>query len=150
NSGFFLSVVLTSEGAAIDTIELNDPRYPEFGDRKHPLKIVGSDPHIPLHTFATRIPQLDAQLAPRGNLLENWEVVPDSKTDAAVDFRLVSPDGSLEVTKRYEVRKLTAEELQQPKVRDHDFKGYELILTIKLRNLSSQEQQIDYTLQGPV
>ncbi len=150
DSGFFLNVNLISRGASISTIELNDPRYPEYGNRKAPLTIIGGDPRTPLRTFATSIPQLDAQLAPRDNLRENWEVVPNSQTESTVEFRIVSPDGSLEVTKKYEVRRLTPEELKQPRVRDFDFRGYELFLTVTLRNLSGAEQKVDYTLQGPV
>ncbi|MFO0918238.1 MAG: YidC/Oxa1 family insertase periplasmic-domain containing protein [Planctomycetaceae bacterium] len=150
NSGFFLNVELSTRGAAIQSIEMNDPRFPEYGNRKAPLKIVGSDPGIPLRTFATAIPQLDAQLAPRDNLRENWEVVPESQTESTVEFRMLSPDGDLEVTKRYELKRLTPEELKTPRVRDLDFRGYELFLTVKLRNLSGSEQIVDYTLQGPV
>jgi YidC/Oxa1 family membrane protein insertase len=150
DSGFFLNVQLSSLGAAIDFIELNDPRYPEFGNRKAPLKVVGSDPKVFNRTFATEIPELDHQLPPGGNQKLHWELVKETRTDSAAEFRLVSPDGGLEVVKRYELKKPKPEALRQPKARDHVFEGYELVLTITFHNLKSDALDVDYVLQGPV
>lgn len=149
DSGFFLNVQLSTEGAAIDFIELNDPRYPEFGNRKAPLKVVGSDPKVYNRTFATEIPELDHQL-PDGNQKLNWELLKATLTDSVAEFRLVSPDGGLEVVKRYELKKPSPEALLLPKARDRDFVGYELVLTVTFRNLQSEEMSVDYVLQGPV
>ncbi len=149
-SGFFLNVQLTSLGGAIEFIELNDPRYPDFNDRQAPLKIVGSDPNSPALTFATEIPALDKQLPDGGNQKLHWEVVRETLTDSVAEFRLVAPDGSLEVVKRYELKKPDAEAAAKPKARDQLDEGYELVLTMRLRNLQAQGQEVSYFVQGPV
>ncbi len=149
-SDYFMQVELTTLGAAIRTIELNDPRYPEFGHRGKPLKVVGSDPAVDRRTFETAIPELDRQLPDGGNRLLNWDVVPETKSDSVAEFRLVSPDGLLEAVKRYELKKPPRDQLESPKARDRLFEGYEVLLTVSLQNRSPQEMSVDYTLQGPV
>lgn len=149
-SPFFLSVKLTSEGAAVTNIELNDKRYPEFGRRGTPLKILGADPLATVKTFGLRSSDVDKQLKPEFLDTVNWEIVPDSKTDHAVEFRIVSPDGTLEFTKRYELAELTAEQLKTPGIRDTLADGYDLTLTVTVKNLSQVEKTVTYVLQGPV
>lgn len=152
-SPFFLGVELTSEGAAVVNIELNDKRYPEFGRRGTPLTILGTDPLATVKTFGLRSSDVDKQLKRlESELLDtvNWEVVPGSKTDHAVEFRIVSPDGTLEFTKRYELAELTAEQLKTPLIRDTLADGYDLTLTVSIRNLSQVAKTLTYVLQGPV
>jgi YidC/Oxa1 family membrane protein insertase len=149
-SDFFLNVELTTLGAAIRTIELNDPRYPEFGKRGKPLKIIGSEPNVDRLTFETAIPEIDRQLPPGGNRLVHWEFIEATHTESVAEFRLVSPDGELEVVKRYELVRPSVEELRLPGARDRLFKGYELVLTIELRNRAHHEVEVAYSLQGPV
>jgi YidC/Oxa1 family membrane protein insertase len=150
-SPFFLDVELTSRGAAIESIRLNDPRYPELGARGTPLTLVGHDPLTPENTFATQLAAIDEQLD--GKTLEDvhWEVVPDSVTDATATFRIVSPDGRIELTKRYELYKLTPEQQGRIEVRDHLSEGYQIRLTLGMRNLSAEPvADLSYTLRGPV
>lgn len=149
-SPFFLAVELTSEGAAITNIELNDKRYPEFGRRGTPLTILGADPLATVKTFGLRSSGVDKQLKPELLDTVNWEVVPGSKTDHAVEFRLVSPDGTLEFTKRYELAELSVEQLKTPHIRDTLAAGYDVTLTVSIRNLSQAEKTLTYVLQGPV
>jgi YidC/Oxa1 family membrane protein insertase len=150
NSDFFLHVELTTLGAAVRTIELNDPRYPEFGNRGKPLKVVGSNPHAELLTFETAIPDIDRQLPLGGNRLLDWEFIENTHTNSRAEFRLLSPDGRLEVVKRYELKTLPVDQLQLPGARDRLFEGYELVLTIELQNHSRQQADVAYSLQGPV
>lgn len=42
-TGYFLKVDLDSKGAAVASIELNDPRYRDLKNDKLPLKLVGND-----------------------------------------------------------------------------------------------------------
>jgi YidC/Oxa1 family membrane protein insertase len=42
-TGYFLRVDLDSKGAAVSSIELNDPRYRDLKNDKLPLKLVGND-----------------------------------------------------------------------------------------------------------
>lgn len=46
DSGFFLAVVLDSQGAAVRSITFNDPRYCELDDRSKPLTIIGRDTKV--------------------------------------------------------------------------------------------------------
>lgn len=149
NSNVFMSVELTSLGASVQTIVLNG--FPEFGNRDKPLKVVGSDlQQTHLRTFETPIPALDQQLPPGGNQNLHWELLAETKTSTVAEFRLVSPNGQLEVVKKYELRKPTKEQLEQPKARDLVFQGYELLLTVTLKNRSTEEKTLEYSLQGPV
>jgi YidC/Oxa1 family membrane protein insertase len=43
DTGYFLQAELTTRGAAVSSIEFNDPRYRELVNTKVPLKIVGND-----------------------------------------------------------------------------------------------------------
>lgn len=147
---FFLQVELTSEGAAVSSIRLNDERYPEFGKRGTPLRVLGDDPLATVRTLALRSPEIDKRLKSGPLDMVHWEVVPHSQTDHAVEFRIVTPDGALQLTKRYELAELTPEQLQTPRIRDTLTDGYDLTLTVTVKNLSQQEQQLSYTLQGPV
>lgn len=144
DSGYFMHVQLNSLGAAIDFIELNDPRYPEFKKRRQALKVIGSDSNTKLRTFATDIPALDKQLA-TSNRDTHWEVV--SESESAAEFRLVAPDGGFEVTKKYELKQAAA---TNQAARDSQPEGYELVLTVTFRNLKAKAAAVDYVLQGPV
>ena len=42
DSGFRMAVTLDTRGAAIEYVELNDPRYRNLKNHKAPLKVVGS------------------------------------------------------------------------------------------------------------
>ncbi len=42
-TGYFLRVDLDSKGAAVSSIELNDPRYRELKNDKRPVQLVGND-----------------------------------------------------------------------------------------------------------
>jgi YidC/Oxa1 family membrane protein insertase len=150
---FFLAAEFSSRGASVDSIELTDlKRYPAFGNRKQRLRMVGDDDFTTLRTFALNIPAINEQL--KGQSLDriSWEVVEDeAKPDPdSVTFRLKSPDGIWEITKRFELKELSDDELKQPDVRDNFAEGYSLKLTITLKNLSSDDRETRYTLQGPV
>lgn len=151
DSPFFLHVTLTSQGGAIEAIQLNDPRYPEFGARGTPLTLVGHNPLTEQKTFATQVAEFDRQL--QGRTLEDvdWELVADSVTDSTAAFRIVSPDGRIELTKRYALHKLTPEQQSQPEIRDHLAAGYHVTLTLEAKNLSAEPiSNFAYTLRGPV
>ncbi|HUQ68996.1 MAG TPA: membrane protein insertase YidC [Planctomycetaceae bacterium] len=151
DSPFFMQVKLTSRGGAIEAIRLNDIRYPEFGERGTPLTLVGHDPLTEEKTFATQLAAFDDQL--NGRTLEelHWEVVANSVTDSAATFRIVSPDRRVELTKRYEILKLTPEQVKQPELRDSLAEGYQVALSLGVKNLSPTPlNDLAYALRGPV
>lgn len=151
---FFVAANLTSRGAAIDAIELTDKkRYPAFGHRGKRIQVVGSDALTPLKTFSLQCPQIDSLLDSSSLDQISWEVVPEPQEQApqrAVTFRIVSPDQHWQLTKRFELRKLTPAELEQREVAKELVDGYEVKLTITIRNLTNQSQSLSYSLLGPV
>ena len=158
---FFLATELNSEGAAVDFVELTDKvRYPAFGRRGDRVRVIGSDDaerrsriRTPLKTFAIQSPQIDKLLGKASLDRVAWEVVPEADPESALraaTFRFKSPDGIWELTKRFELTQLTHDELKQDNISRTLVQGYKLNLTISIRNLSSQDQQLSYTLQGPV
>jgi YidC/Oxa1 family membrane protein insertase len=151
-SGYFLNVELTSRGAAIESVELNDERYPELGQRGTPVRLVGHDALAPEKTFATRFPQVDAQLGGKKTLEEvHWEVVPGSQTESSVQFRIVSPDGALELVKQFDLQKLPSDKpSENVDTRDRWADGYFVKLTVITRNLSAEPVEVKYDLRGPV
>jgi len=149
-SGYFLHVELTSLGAAVSHIELNDQRYPEIGQRGTPLRLVGHDRVTPEKTFGTQVPNVDDQLGRQTLETIHWDIVPGSQSESSVQFRIVSPDGRLELTKQYDLRKLPADRNPDRESRDHWTDGYLLKLTFTIRNLSAEPLDVRYDLRGPV
>lgn len=146
DSNFFGLLKITSTGSAIESFELNDPRYTSIRDRHEPLKIVGNNPQTNLRTLQTWVQQIDAQLEKFGTSLAevNWEIVPGSKTENEVTFRYVAPDGSLAVRKHYLLNQ------GDPEARDSDALGYLVKFDLEIENRSEQLQNVQYKLQGPV
>lgn len=149
-SSYFLTVRLTSRGAAIESIQLNDPRYPEIGDRQRPLTIVGHDNTVAERTLALRMAVVDAQL--QGKSLEDihWEVVPGTETSSSVRFRLISPDGKLELIKQYDLTPLPPDQRPDTNTRDTWAEGYFVKLTFTVRNINTEPMEVQYDLLGPV
>ncbi len=158
---FFIAAGLSSNGAAIDFVELTDKkRYPAFGRRSDRVRVIGSDDaerrsrkKTKYKTFAIHSPQIDKLLGEQSLDRIPWEVVletnPDSASRAAT-FRFKSPDGRWELIKRFELTQLSLNELKQADIGNTFLDGYKLNLKLTLRNLTEQTQEISYTLQGPV
>ncbi len=145
---FFLAANFSTEGASIDSIELTDvKRYPAFGHRGQRLKILGSDPFTDRRTMELQVPAIDQVLNGQSVDHANWEVV-DQSADS-VTFRLTSPDNIWELTKKFRLRRLTAEEQKLPGVRDNFAEGYKVFMTVTLRNLSDDAKPVSYVLHGP-
>lgn len=148
DSGYLLQAQLNTKGAAVDWVQLTDPRYKTL-DRKEQLKVVGNpvfldDGGRTPATFEMAIPQLDSQLTDYETSLAevDWEI---TKQDAeSVTFRYPSPNGELEVLKTYRIEKADLEG------RDDSPQGYLLDMQIVLRNTSTNTVETSYTLQGPV
>ncbi len=147
---YFLAVKLDSRGAAVDSIQLTDKkRYPAIGRRDQRVRLVGSDDATAPRTFELDVPAIDSSLLKDQTLDRvSWEVA--QQTSNSVTFRLQAADGSWELSKHYEIKRLTDAELKQPKVRDTLAGGYRLALSVTLKNLSERPQELTYSLRGPV
>ncbi len=142
----FLQVDLTSRGAAIATVQLNDPRYRELTDREQPLQLVGPAPKGSQLTFDLKIDEVNRQLLEQRTSLDrvNWQVDEETLTDRLVTFTYPSPDGTLELRKTYQLQE------GNPDDRNADTPGYCLNVSLEFRNLSDKPQMLVYNLQGPV
>lgn len=167
-AGFGLKVTLSSVGAGIVSAELNDPRYKALKPRKPKadvpqLSLLGNDLDAELKPLATAPPvtgqvaidEIDKKLKkldPDANLARlNWEVVAenieaDGITKKGVTFGVKTPDGVWELRKKYEVRRWADAAAAK---RDEDPTGYQLVVQLSFKNLSSQERTVIYDLQGP-
>lgn len=148
-TGYFIHVKLNSRGAAVESVTLNDERYPEFGKRGTPLRLVGHDPTVDQKTFALQVPALDPQLGGKPADVIAWEVVDAETTPSTATFRLVTADGQFELRKRYEIEKAPADKKLDDALRDTWVDGYRLKLTITAKNLGPAQTTFAYLLRGP-
>jgi YidC/Oxa1 family membrane protein insertase len=143
-SGYFMQVTINTAGAAIETVELNDPRYTSINNRQAPLKIVGDDPQTNDRSLQMSLRAIDDQLKPFGTSLAqvDWQVA--DQQENAVTLTYTAPDGSLEVRKHYHLNP------GDPERPDESVAGHLLDFDIRVRNLADRPQEVQYTLLGPV
>ena len=153
-AGYAAGVTLSSRGAGVTRVTLNDPRYKELDDRGKPLAVLGNGAAF-VDTLDTRVDALDAALRPFGtdSVTAHWELektFPDDADPAVAAgavWRLEAPDGSFAATKTYRLRKRPAAPDLDP---DDDPRGYLLDLDLTLENRSDAARTAKYTVQGPV
>lgn len=137
-SEFRQAVTLSSRGSAVETIELNDPRYKTLTKPHVPLAVVGTDGTFPW-TLAFDVPQAGVDLVRR-----NWEVIdvqPAEAPHTEATFRITA--GELEITRKYVLGKVDTQ-ASRPEA-----PAYELTSEMTIRNLSSKSRVVNYELQGP-
>ena len=151
-------------GAAVDHFTLNDPRYKALGRAggapREQLKVVRAveGKSGTLRTLQTAVPQIDAQLKQYSTSLRDvdWEIaerVADPSHQgvvSSVTYRYVSPDGKLEVRKKYSLEPVAVIDGNPRETRDTQTAGYELKFDLTVVNRDDAPQQADYVLQGPV
>lgn len=159
-SGYFLQVAITTQGASLIDAHLNDPLYRELKGNKQPLKVLdefisGKDVK---RTLDLDIKQLNAKLAPLNidSKSAEWKVLDQVKDPSepkiiqSVRLGLTAPDGSIEVQKQYSLKKFPVPEDEFREFRDTDQAGYLVHFTINVINHSEALQKLDYQLLGPV
>ena len=175
-SGYALEVELTSVGAAVQSATLTDPRYPvaENPEKLNPrpqLRVVGNnlardDTIKPLIkgraalTVDLDIESVDEAFEkqdPRASLRTlNWELLEIEKDFdnedivSGVTFRIISPDGTLEVRKIFQLQRVPADKVNEPEIRQNYGSAYQLDVSVQLRNISQKTIEAQYALQGPV
>lgn len=153
-SGYYLNVTLTSLGAAIDSIELNDPKFLEL-DRSKQLMLIGDTP-TNYRTLSTGVNVIDAELKKQDKTLAdwNWDYVADETTTTAggnskVVFRVEI--AGIEVRKTYSMSPVPAnEKLSDAEARKSTLAGYLIDCELTFTNKSAATDQLIYQLQGPV
>jgi YidC/Oxa1 family membrane protein insertase len=142
-SGFCQFVTLTSRGAAVQQIQMTDPRYVKLQKDQHkvhpPLVVVGENDIKP-PTLGLEVPQVNADL----NRL-SWELVelsPAEGSHSVAVFRIAVED--LEITKRYELPTVEVKNGIR-----NEAPAYSMKVAISFRNLGRQPRVVNYILQGP-
>lgn len=141
-SGYRQAVTLTSMGAAVEKIELNDDRYRALTKPHPPLTVVGAD-HVHPFTLSMIVPQVaDADVSKL-----HWELVPGSVLPAEqphnqATFRLRISE--LELEKHYSLAQVVQNGGQVDEA-----PAYQLGVELKFRNLGGQQRTVNYELQGP-
>ena len=143
-SEYYMKVTVNTAGAAIEQVELNDPRYSTIRDRQQPLKVVGDRPNSDDKTLQTTLKAIDDQLQEFGTSLEgvDWNVLNEAADEVLLSY--TAPDGTLEVRKHFRLNKGSADK------RDVDETGYLLDFDLSIHNLSDQPRNVTYSLLGPV
>jgi YidC/Oxa1 family membrane protein insertase len=138
-SGFRQLVTLTSRGAAVERIELNDARYRTLTRPHVPLPVVGSDDVVP-YTLSMKVPQLkNADLTRLNRKIREVLPAEGPHTEATFELRI----GELEVVKRYALSRVDP---QSPRP---EAAAYELAVELTFRNLATEARIVNYELQGP-
>lgn len=165
DSGFFLEAVLTTEGAAVREVYLNDKRYCVLHKPGDPLSVVNEisaplsylekNPNAPtqFRTLQTSFDEVDKQLEEFKTSLNrlDWEIAEKAPDGKSVTFRIKSPDESLEILKKYSLERFDGEAAKDlANSRDLNSRGYQLGLEISVKNLSEKRKTVAYTMQGPV
>ncbi len=146
--GYLLQAQINTVGAAIDWVQLTDPRYTNL-DRQEQLKVVGNEIQVNAEdrvprTLETSILQFDEQLKKHDlSLAEvDWEIT--KSTPSSVTFRYPSPDGKLEAIKTYRLSTVDVTKA------DEETAGYLMDMDFVIKNVSDKKVETAYTLQGPV
>ncbi|HIE97184.1 MAG TPA: membrane protein insertase YidC [Planctomycetes bacterium] len=148
-SGFFLEVQLNSAGAAIESVQLSDPRFKELKDDEKQLTVVGTN-STDDRTFSMAVTTIDQQLAKHKLKLEtiDWEVV--ASDDSIATFAFEAPDHSLRIEKTFRLHSADVPPEQMQEAFLTDATGFTIEAELKVINLSSEPQSFEYELQGPV
>ena len=136
--GFRQVVHLNSQGAAVNGIEMVDPRLISTVPPHEKLMVLGANEVRP-RSLELAVPQLRAKLRKL-----DWEVVelePAQAPHSSVTFQLEA-DG-LRVRKKYTLEKV------DPKAERPEAAAYGLNVELEFRNLGSEERVVNYVLQGP-
>lgn len=149
NSGYFLDVVLNSAGAAIESVELADPKFKELKDPSRQVTVVGTN-STGDRTFTTAIEAIDVQLRKHRLSLEtiDWEVLSSDAGHATFGFE--APDHSLKVEKTFRVHRVEVAPDQMREAFATQASGFTIELELKVTNLASSPNPVVYELQGPV
>jgi YidC/Oxa1 family membrane protein insertase len=117
---------------------------------RRPLDVVRPEAADPL-SFLMTINGIDGKAIAQGEeelpgvtmRTENWKVLPRETPDE-VAFQWTLPDEKLEIVKRFRLLKIPSE-----KIKDANYPGYNLDLSIAIRNRGDKERNVAYRLDGP-
>lgn len=149
DSGYFVAVNLTSIGAAIDSVQLTDPKFKELLDRDKQVKVVGNNTTED-KTFTSAVDAIDKQLRKHKLSMEtiSWELV-ESDIETAT-FAFEAPDHTLRISKTYHVTHVDGSPTEIQAAFLENPAGFTIQLDLTVSNLSTEARTVAYELQGPV
>ncbi|APZ94013.1 membrane protein insertase YidC [Fuerstiella marisgermanici] len=149
DSGYFLQAEISSVGAAIESVQITDPKFKELDDRNKQVTVVGTTTADD-RTFSTAISGIDDQLKKHGQSLEtaSWEVVSSDQSQAT--FAYEAPDGKLRVEKQYRLSKVDVNKKDMSEEFETNAAGYTVEMELTIQNLSDEPSTVEFELQGPV
>ncbi|MDA0835673.1 MAG: membrane protein insertase YidC [Planctomycetota bacterium] len=159
-SGYFFAVELTSQGAAVENLRLNDPRYRDLEDRRKPLQLLTTVPYektalrtfdLQCESFDKALQKFDTDLVQMDWQLESTSNDPDlpAVVNKAV-FAARHPNNKLILRKTYTVEKVALAGRTAEVAQDNDTSGFLVKVDVSIENLGDEAREVVYTLQGPV
>ncbi|MEY3175491.1 MAG: Oxa1Ec [Planctomycetota bacterium] len=153
DSGYALELVLTSAGAAVESVSLTPPQFRNLEDRSQPVKVVGNNESTD-RSLTTAVAAIDKQLQTAGQSLEtaHWKLIESTPTETAatVAFEYDSPDGNLRLRKTYSLPRSQLTGPQLDEAWQNDPTLFTVSVNLELINLSTVPREVSYELQGPV
>ncbi|HAH43890.1 MAG TPA: hypothetical protein DCM07_03370 [Planctomycetaceae bacterium] len=160
-TGYFLQTKISTTGASLVEAHLNDPLYRDLKDPKQPLQILGqfdAGKNFKRSSLDLDVAQLDAKLAALNvdSHSANWKILDlvkdpdDPKLYQSVLLSLTAPDGSIEVQKKYDLKKYPVPPDDFREFRDTNQSGYMVHFDIKVINHGQAVQKLEYQLLGPI
>ncbi|MCA9073174.1 MAG: YidC/Oxa1 family insertase periplasmic-domain containing protein, partial [Planctomycetaceae bacterium] len=158
-NGYYFLAKLTSVGASVERLELNDPRYRDLENPDSPLALLATVPDpekFPgpyYRTYATSFFYVhkDEKEKTISKLIvpddANWTV--RSRDRDRVTFQYVISN-KFRFTKEFSIVKPENNNDGSNLARDTNAQGYFLKLKIGIENLQDEETQVVYEMQGPV
>ena len=147
---YAIEVKISTEGAAVTSVRLADPRMKDLADRTQQVQVLGNN-GTAHQTFSTSLDVIDEQLQEYspGMTLEtiDWEV--RSQKQDSVTLAYVSPNRAIEIEKSYRVQPLMAESSEKTLALRSEPAAYTVQCELIIRNLSDQSQKAQYEILGP-
>lgn len=163
-TGYFMAVEVTTEGAGVSRLTLSDPRYRSLENLDEQLSLLnpieGVSPSLSTTLASDRPQKPDAAM--NGDLIE-WDIAREEngqdrieydpahpKIVKAITFRGIFEDVGLEVLKTYRLEPSQAKGEDLKHARNSELASYQLQLDLEIRNLTEKPQKAVYLLGGPV
>ncbi|MBW3539080.1 MAG: YidC/Oxa1 family insertase periplasmic-domain containing protein [Planctomycetes bacterium] len=155
NSGYVQRVTLTTRGAAVRQIELNDPLFVELEEPRDPLKIVRTIDNADAGrrrymTFQTSLPAVDEAAAGGTPDLNDVDWKVERQGASSVTFSYQPRGAGLKLLKRFSIRHYDPSKRDLEEVRQTEAAAYELAMTLSIENVGGGQREVVYRFLGPV
>ncbi len=150
SSSYAMEVVFTTQGAAVTSVRLTDPRMKDLNDRRQQVQVLGNN-GTDHRTFSSSLDVIDQQLDQLGPGMSlesiDWEVR-EQQRDYVV-FAYIAPDTGMEIQKTYRIQPLSLDSAEKHNAWRIDPIAYTIQCELTIRNLSEQTRKVQYEIMGP-